>query len=111
MKGVGYAWHPKEMLFKRIIKEYLFEYHVTWSVFKSSLRKLWCSFFIKKDFEKYKLAARLVLENKSKPIVEEEENSYKRRNNSLINPFFNPFSMFNSSFSNMMNEIFSMQFS
>jgi carbamoyltransferase len=63
LKGVGYAWHPKEMLFKRIIKEYLFEYHVTWSVFKSSLRKLWCSFFIKKDFEKYigKLNSSVVL--------------------------------------------------
>jgi hypothetical protein len=68
---------------------------------------------VQKDFERYKLAAKLVLENKSKPIVEEEENSYnnvvnveeensyRRSNNKLINPF----SIFNNSFSNMINEI------
>ena len=87
---------------------------------RDNLKKYIENFFkqehVQKDFEKYKLAAKLVLENKSKPIVEEEnvyddvvnveeENSYRRRNNSLINPFFHPFSMFNNSFSNMMNEI------
>jgi len=88
---------------------------------RDNLKKYIENFFkqehVQKDFEKYKLAARLVLENKSKPIVEEEdnsynnvvnveeENSYRRRNNQLINPFFHPLSMFNNSFSNMMNEI------
>ena len=87
---------------------------------RNNLKKYIENFFkqehVRKDYERYKLAARLVLENKSKPIVEEEnvyddvvnveeENNYRRRNNSLINPFFHPFSMFNNSFSNMMNEI------
>ena len=88
---------------------------------RNNLKKYIENFFkqehVRKDYERYKLAARLVLENKSKPIVEEEENlyddvvnveeenSYRRRNNSLINPFFHPFSMFNNSFSNMINEI------
>lgn len=90
---------------------------------RNNLKKYIENFFkqeyVQKDYERYKLAAKLVLENKSKPIVEveEEENSYnnvvnveeenrsRRRNNSLINPFFHPFSMFNNSFSNMMNEI------
>lgn len=88
---------------------------------RDNLKKYIENFFkqehVRKDFEKYKLAAKLILENKSKPIVEEEENSYnnvvnveeensyRRRNNQLINPFFHPFSMFNNSFSNMINEI------
>ena len=90
---------------------------------RNNLKKYIENFFkqeyVQKDYERYKLAAKLVLENKSKPIVEveeeensynnvvnvEEENSYRRRNNSLINPFFHPFSMFNNSFSNMINEI------
>jgi hypothetical protein len=88
---------------------------------RDNLKKYIENFFkqehIQKDFERYKLAAKLVLENKSKPIVEEEENiynnvvnveeenSYRRSNNKLINPFFHPFSMFNNSFSNMINEI------
>jgi hypothetical protein len=87
---------------------------------RDNLKKYIENFFkqehVQKDYERYKLAAKLVLENKSKPIVEEEnvyddvvnveeENSYRRRNNSLINPFFHPFSMFNNSFSNMINEI------
>ena len=89
---------------------------------RNNLKKYIENFFkqehVRKDYERYKLAARLVLENKSQPIVEveeeeniyddvnvEEENNYRRRNNSLINPFFHPFSMFNNSFSNMMNEI------
>jgi hypothetical protein len=76
--------------------------------------------YVQKDFEKYKIAAKLVLENK--PKVEEEniyddvqeENGIDKKhytqNNSLVNPFFhnsffNPFSMFNTNFSNMMNEI------
>jgi hypothetical protein len=85
--------------------------------------------FIRKDFERYKVAAKLALENK--PRIEEEniyddvqeentsvgrysrdENHYTRNNSRnnisnspLFNPLFNPFSMFNSSFSNMMNEI------
>jgi len=92
---------------------------------RDNLKKYIENFFkqehVRKDYERYKLAARLVLENKSKPIVEkedniyddivnvEEENSYRRRNNQLINPslnpLFNPFSIFNNSFSNMINEI------
>lgn len=88
---------------------------------RDNLKKYIENFFkkehIQKDFERYKLAAKLVLENKSKPIVEEEENSYnnvvnveeensyRRSNNKLINPFFHSFSMFNNSFSNMINEI------
>ena len=91
---------------------------------RNNLKKYIENFFkqehVRKDYERYKLAARLVLENKSQPIVEveeeeenlyddvvnvEEENNYRRRNNSLINPFFHPFSMFNNSFSNMINEI------
>ena len=85
--------------------------------------------YVRKDFEKYKIAATLLLDNK--PRIEEEniyddvqeehvnddvqeENSIEKkhytRNNSLVNPFFhnsffNPFSMFNTNFSNMMNEI------
>lgn len=78
--------------------------------------------YVQKDFEKYKIAAKLALENKPKIeeskyinddyVNVEEENSlvrrnenYYSRNNSLYNPIFNPFSMFNSNFSNMMNEI------
>ena len=87
---------------------------------RDNLKKYIDNFFkqehIRKDFEKYKLAARLVLENKSKPIVE-EENSYNNfvnveeenrsvgRHRIRNNTFLNPFSMFNTSFSNMMNEI------
>jgi hypothetical protein len=88
--------------------------------------------FVRKDYEKYKVAAKLALENK--PRIEEknihddivnveeentsvgrysrDDNYYIRNNtrnnisnNPLFNPLFNPFSMFNSSFSNMMNEI------
>ena len=103
---------------------------------RDNLKKYIDNFFkqeqVHKDFEKYKIAARLALENK--PIVEEEniydddvnveeENRFvdchKRnknqhsRNNPLFNPFhytrnnplFNPFSMFNTSFSHTMNEI------
>lgn len=82
--------------------------------------------YVHKDFEKYKIAAKLALENKprieeSKYIndnvnVEEESSLVRRRNknhysrnnslyNPIFNPIFNPFTMFNSSFSNMMNEI------
>ena len=91
---------------------------------RDNLKKYIDNFFkqeqVHKDFEKYKIAARLALENK--PIVEEEniydddvnveeENRFvdcHRRNknqHSRNNPLFNPFSMFNNHFSNMMNEI------
>jgi hypothetical protein len=91
---------------------------------RDNLKKYIENFFkqeiVRRDFEKYKLAATLVLENKPRieeeniydDAVREEENSLVRRNenhysrnNSLYNPILNPFSMFNSSFSNMMNEI------
>ena len=77
--------------------------------------------FVQKDFEKYKLAAKLALENK--PRLEDEhiyddiqeenmslrqrnrtENNYSR-NNSLVNQFFHPFSIFNNNLSSMVNEI------
>ncbi|MFA6554187.1 MAG: carbamoyltransferase C-terminal domain-containing protein [Candidatus Paceibacterota bacterium] len=53
IKGIAIAWHPREMLFMRMIKEFIFEYHVPWKVFKNSLRKFWKSLFLKSDFEKY----------------------------------------------------------
>jgi anti-sigma28 factor (negative regulator of flagellin synthesis) len=77
--------------------------------------------YVQKDFEKYKIAAKLVLENKPKPIIEEEniyddvvnveeENRsvrHHRRNENQHsrNTLFNPLSIFNNHFSNMMNEI------
>ena len=89
---------------------------------RDNLKKYIDNFFkqehVQKDFERYKIAARLALENK--PIVEEEniyyddveeENRYgdrHRRNKNQHyrnNTLFNPFSMFNNHFSNMMNEI------
>lgn len=100
---------------------------------RDNLKKYIENFFkqehVRKDYERYKIAAKLALENK--PRIEEEniyddvqeenrsvgrysrdENHYTRNNsrniisnNPLFNPLFNPFSMFNSSFSNMMNEI------
>ena len=101
---------------------------------RDNLKKYIENFFkqeqVQKDFEKYKIAARLALENKSKPIVEEEniydddvvdveeENRYVEEENRYVdrhrrnknqhyrnNTLFNPFSMFNNHFSNMMNEI------
>jgi hypothetical protein len=92
---------------------------------RDNLKKYIENFFkqehIQKDFEKYKIAAKLALENKSKPIVEEEniyddvdnveeENKYvdrhrRNKNQHSRNTLFNPFSMFNNHFSNMMNEI------
>ena len=53
LKGIAIAWHPGEMLFKRIIWEFLFQYPVPWKVFKNSLRKFWKSLFLKRDIEKY----------------------------------------------------------
>lgn len=53
LKGIGDAWHPKEMFFNRIIKEYIFEYHAPFYVFKNSVKKLWKSLFLKRDIEKY----------------------------------------------------------
>lgn len=100
---------------------------------RDNLKKYIENFFkqehVRKDYERYKIAAKLALENK--PRIEEEniyddvqeentsvgrysrdENHYTRNNtrnnisnSPLFNPLFNPFSMFNSSFSNMMNEI------
>jgi len=100
---------------------------------RDNLKKYIENFFkqehVRKDYERYKIAAKLALENK--PRIEEEniyddvqeenrsvgrysrdENHYTRNNisnspifNPLFNPLFNPFSMFNSSLSNMMNEI------
>ena len=94
---------------------------------RDNLKKYIENFFkqehVRKDFEKYKIAARLALENK--PRIEEEnvyddvgveeenrstghyskdENHYTR-NNPLFNPLFNQLSMFNTSFSHTMNEI------
>jgi anti-sigma28 factor (negative regulator of flagellin synthesis) len=75
---------------------------------------------VQKDFEKYKIAAKLVLENKPKPIIK-EENMYddvnveeenrsvrhhrRNENQHSRNTLFNPLSIFNNHFSNMMNEI------
>ena len=101
---------------------------------RDNLKKYIENFFkqehVQKDFEKYKIAARLALENK--PRIEEEniyniysdvgveeenrsigrysrdENHYSKNNplfNPLFNQLFNQFSMFNTSFSNTMNEI------
>lgn len=53
LKAVGYAWHPREMLLRRIIKECIFEYPVPWIVLKSSLKKFTSSLFLKRDIEKY----------------------------------------------------------
>jgi hypothetical protein len=93
---------------------------------RDNLKKYIENFFrqenVQKDFEKYKIAATLLLDNKPRieeeniydddVKVEEENNlvrrrnkNYYSRNNSLYNPFLNPFSMFNTSFSNLMNEI------
>jgi len=93
---------------------------------RDNLKKYIENFFrqekVQKNFEKYKIAATLLLDNKPRieeeniyddvVKVEEENNPVRRRNenhysrnNSLYNPFFNPFSLFNVSFSNMMNEI------
>ena len=93
---------------------------------RDNLKKYIENFFkqehVQKDFEKYKIAARLALENKprieeenvyniySDVGVEEENRSigrYSRDENHYTrnNPLFNPFSMFNTSFSHTMNEI------
>ena len=90
---------------------------------RDNLKKYIENFFtqehVQKDFEKYKISARLALENKPRIEeeniyddvgVEEENRSigrYSRDENhySKNNPLFNPFSMFNTSFSNTMNEI------
>jgi carbamoyltransferase len=53
IKGIAIAWHPREMFLMRMIKEFIFEYHVPWKVFKNSFRKFWKSLFLKSDFEKY----------------------------------------------------------
>jgi hypothetical protein len=90
---------------------------------RDNLKKYIENFFkqehVQKDFEKYKIAARLALENKPRIEeenvyddvgVEEEKRSigrYSRDENHYTrnNPLFNPFSMFNTSFSHTMNEI------
>jgi hypothetical protein len=90
---------------------------------RDNLKKYIENFFkqehVQKDFEKYKIAARLALENKPRIEeeniyddvgVEEENRSigrYSRDENhhTRNNPLFNPFSMFNTSFSNTMNKI------
>jgi carbamoyltransferase len=51
INGIAIAWHPREMLLRRLIKEFIFEYNVPWSVFKNSIRKLWKSIFLKSDFQ------------------------------------------------------------
>ncbi len=53
LKGIAIAWHPREMLLKRIIREFMFEYPVPWKMFKNSLRKFWRSLFLKRDIEQY----------------------------------------------------------
>lgn len=87
--------------------------------FKKYIENLFKQDYVKQDFEKYKLAARIALENKPKEeninnnvVCVEEENSSRRRNennhsinNSLMNQFYHPFAMFSNNFSNMMNEI------
>lgn len=52
LKGIAIAWHPREMLLNRMIREFVFEYPVPWTVFKNSLRKFWKSLFLKRDIEK-----------------------------------------------------------
>jgi len=63
LRGIGYAWHPRELLLKRIIKEYIFEYQVPWTVFKSSITKFWNALFLKRDFERHigKLSSNVVV--------------------------------------------------
>jgi hypothetical protein len=53
--------------------------------------------YVQKDFERHKIAVKILLENK--PRVE-EENKYTKNNFP-----YNPFSIFNNHFSTMMNEI------
>ena len=68
--------------------------------------------YVQKDFERHKIAVKILLENK--PRVEEENRSVRQtidenqytKNNFFSNPYFsNPFSIFNNHFSTMMNEI------
>ena len=39
LKGIAIGWKPSEMLFKWIFKEYLFTYHVPFSVIRRSFKK------------------------------------------------------------------------
>ena len=63
--------------------------------------------YVQKDFERHKIAVKILLENK--PRVEEENRSVRQtinENQYTKNNFFsNPFSIFNNHFSTMMNEI------
>lgn len=51
IKGIAVGWNRKELLWDRIIKEYLFIYHVPFDVFKKSIIKLWHLFGLRTEFE------------------------------------------------------------
>lgn len=52
IKGIAVGWATKELLWDRIIKEYLFEYRPPLYVFVKSLKKLWRLWMLKRNFEK-----------------------------------------------------------
>ncbi|MDO8536784.1 MAG: carbamoyltransferase C-terminal domain-containing protein [bacterium] len=52
LKGVAVGWNTKELFFDRIIKEYLFQYHPPFYIFKKSIKKLWRLRAIANLFEK-----------------------------------------------------------
>lgn len=41
IKGIAVGWDTKQLLFDRVIKEYLFEFHPPLYVFVKSIKKLW----------------------------------------------------------------------
>lgn len=52
LKGIAIGWNRKEMIWDRIIKEYLFIYHVPFEIFRKSIVKFWGLITIKSTFQK-----------------------------------------------------------
>lgn len=52
LKGIAVGWSRKELFWDRMIKEYLFVYHVPLEVFRKSIVKWWGLVVLRGDFEK-----------------------------------------------------------